>query len=104
MLIDNNVFYPGKVKYNSFNIDFGKPFIEQSEELNEDLIQVEFDGNYILDISWYPEGDDKGMIIIQLIHNNDWGNPIIKESVLEAEALLKSITKVMAVMKRDIPT
>ena len=71
MLINNSFFNPGKVNYNKFNIDFNKSFTEQLDELNEDLLQVEFKDNYMLDIGWYPEGDEDGMIIIQLIHNNE---------------------------------
>ena len=104
MLIDNKIFYPGKVNYNSFNIDFDKPLSEQINEFNEDLIQVEYNGHYILDIGWYPECDDNGKIIIQLIHNDDWNNPIIKEGVLEKKTLFNSLNKIMAVIESIIAT
>ena len=99
MLINNNIFYPGKVNYNTFNIDFDKPYIVQLDELNEDLIQVEYNENYLLDIGWHPEGDENGKIIIQLIHNDEWDNPIVKEENAEIESLLKSINRIMAVIE-----
>lgn len=102
MLINDNIFYPGKVNYNTFNIDFNKPFTKQLDELNEDLIQVEYKDNYLLDIGWYPEGDVKGKIIIQLIHNNEWDNPIVREEMTEIEPLLKSINKIMRFIKEKI--
>lgn len=96
MLIKNNCFYPGIVKYNSFNIDFDKPLTSQTNELNEDLIQVEYKNNYILDIGWYPEGDEKGRIIVQLIHNNKWDKPIIKEECFEYETVINVICRIVS--------
>ncbi len=98
MLMSNSIFYPGKVNYNTFNIDFDKPFIAQLDELNEDLIQVEYNENYNLDIGWFPEGDVNGKIIIQLIHNNEWDKPIVKEENLEEEAFFKSINRMLTVI------
>ena len=63
------------------------------------MIQVEYKGNYILDIGWYPEGDEKGKIIIQLIHNNEWDKPIVREETTEIESLLKSINKIMSIIE-----
>ncbi|MCR5630260.1 hypothetical protein [Eubacterium sp.] len=99
MLISNNIFYPGKVNYNTFSIDFNKPFAAQEDELNEDLVQVEYNDNYILDIGWYPEGDINGRIIIQLIHNSEWDNPLVHEKCLDKESLFKSINNIMAIIE-----
>ncbi|MBR6149647.1 MAG: hypothetical protein IKQ25_00045 [Lachnospiraceae bacterium] len=99
MHINNNFFYPGKVKYNTFNIDFDKLFETQVDELNEDLIQVEYDGNYILDIGWYPEGDFNGKILTQLIHNNEWDNPIVHEGNIDKESFFKSVNRIMAIIR-----
>ncbi len=93
MIINNNLFYPGNVKFNTFNIDFDKPFTSQLDELNEDLIQVEYEGGIILDIGWYPEGDEKGLIVIQIIHNNEWDNPLNREEIKEKESFFKGINK-----------
>ncbi|MBQ5561357.1 MAG: hypothetical protein IIT46_16510 [Lachnospiraceae bacterium] len=78
MLINSNPFYSGKVTYKTFNIDFDKPFTAQEDELSEDLVQVEYNRNYIFDIGWYLEGNVNGRIIIQLKHNNEWDNPIVQ--------------------------
>ena len=99
MLLSNNIFYPGKVNYNTFRIDFNKPFEEQEDELNEDLVQVEYNDNYILDIGWYPEGDINGKIIIQLIHNSEWDNPLVCEKCLDKESFFKSINSIMAIIE-----
>ncbi len=99
MLINNELFYPGNVIYNAFNIDFDKPYIAQLTELNEDLIQVEYNDNYLLDIGWYPEGDENGKMIIQLIHINQWDKPIIREEINNIDELFKNINKILAFIK-----
>ena len=100
MLIRDEFFAPGKVVYNTFNIDYAKPFIEQLVELNEDLIQVEYGSEYILDIGWYPEGDENGRIIIQLVHNNKWDKPIVREEQIEKNSLLLSINKIISMVRK----
>lgn len=44
--------------------------------LKEDLLQIEFDNSYLIDVGWYPEFDKNGKFIILLVKNNDWDNPI----------------------------
>ena len=50
-------FKSGKVIYNEFNIDFSKPLKLQIYNLNQDLLQVEYKNNYILDVGWSPDFD-----------------------------------------------
>lgn len=95
MIIDNTIFHPGKVTYNSFSIDFNMPFSSQLDELNEDLIQVEFDKEFLLDIGWHPERDAKGRIIVRLIHGYRWDYPIIKAETIEYDELLNIINNIM---------
>lgn len=55
MLTDED-FIPGKIVLNDFTfIDRIKTLKEQLDYLTEDMIQVEFDNNIVLDIGWYPE-------------------------------------------------
>ena len=102
MLINDMLFYPGKVNYNTFDIDFDKPLIEQLDELNEDLIQVEYKGDYLLDIGWCPERNENGRIIIQLVNAGEWDNPIVREECLDAESLLESIGKIMNIIDKGV--
>lgn len=95
MKISNEFFYPGKVTYNVFNIDFNKPFADQLEELNEDLIQIKYGDDYLLDIGWYPEGNENGKIVIQVIYMFQWEKPIIREEVSSLNALLNCIKKIV---------
>lgn len=89
--LDESVFLPGKVTYNSFDISFDKPFEQQTFSLNEDLVQVEYENGYLIDIGWYPECDPKGELILQLIHDNDWSNPVKKVSIHNVDSLYEEI-------------
>ena len=89
--LGESVFLPGKVTYNSFDISFDKPFEQQTFSLNEDLVQVEYENGYLIDIGWYPECDPKGELILQLIHDNDWSNPVNKVSIHNVDSLYEEI-------------
>ncbi len=96
MVISDKIFYPGKVLYNTFNINFDLPFADQLEELNEDLIQVEYECNYLLDIGWFPEGNENGAVIIQVIHENQWATPVFRSEAADADSLISNIKTIVA--------
>lgn len=72
-------FKSGKITYNEFNIDFRKPFKMQSDSLKEDLLQIEYDKGYIIDLGWYPEFDENGCFVIKVIRNFEWHMPIFEK-------------------------
>lgn len=80
----------GNIKYDNFNIDFAHPLNEQEDKLLEDLLQIEFPNNYLLDVGWYPECEIEGQFILTLIKNFDWQKPIYKYSCVSEEDLKKS--------------
>ena len=47
-------FSPGCVVYDEFTIDDGREGIEHVDRLSEDLLQVKFPGDVLLDLGWYP--------------------------------------------------
>lgn len=65
------------------NIDFKKGEIEYIESdlslnnLKEDLLQVHFPNNYVLDVGYYGTTN---AFIIYVIQNQDWQNPVYKVS------------------------
>ena len=65
-------FKSGEIAYNEFNIDFSKPLKEQVYCLNEDLLQVIYDTGYIIDLGWYPEFDENGCFVVNVIQNLEW--------------------------------
>ena len=92
-MIDENVFAPGKIEYNCFSISFEKPFDQQLESLTEDLILVRFEHEYAIDVGWYPELDPNGYLIVQLIKNEDWNNPVEKTTVANLNEMFEAIKR-----------
>ena len=94
------MFYPGKIGYNNFNIDFNRNLETQIDELNEDLVQVIYPQGYLLDIGWYPELDINGKIIIQLIKDYEWEYPKFVWEVYDEEKLIEVIEFVARFIKK----
>lgn len=69
-------FGDGKVIYDNFSIDFGKKFLEQKNNLLEDLLQIEYNDGYLIDLGWYPEFNKNGKLVLKIIYNYDWANPM----------------------------
>ncbi|MDE5778972.1 MAG: hypothetical protein K2I10_10785 [Lachnospiraceae bacterium] len=92
----------GKITYNEFNIDFCVPYSEQVEELLEDLIQIEYENGYLIDLGWYPEYNPQGKFIVQVIKNYDWEKPIYMEQSRDEKQLekifLKAINLIMVIL------
>lgn len=74
--MQDNIFKFGTLIYNEFHINFDIPYSLQIENLNEDLLQVDFAGKYLLDLGWYPESDPDGEFVILLLQDNNWSMPI----------------------------
>lgn len=47
-------FSPGRVVYEEFTMNDEQEWGEQVDNLNEDLLQVEYPGAILLDLGWYP--------------------------------------------------
>ena len=73
------------------SIDFCKPFSEQLDCLTEDLLQVKYPSNFLLDLGWYPEYKPKGSFVIQIIENENWKNPKYKKYCVTQQELKKNI-------------
>lgn len=66
-------------KYIDFEINEDVPLEEQTDLLKEDLLQVIYDNNYIIDIGWYPEFDENGSFRVSVIKEYQWDNPIFQK-------------------------
>lgn len=71
----------GIITYDEFNIDFNIPLQDQIFELDEDLLQIKYSNNIILDVGWYPGFDPLGNFTIYIIKNSDWDYPMYKKVV-----------------------
>lgn len=71
----------GIIIYNEFNIDLNRPPQEQIIELQEDLLQIQYENNVVVDVGWCPELDPSGKFIVNIIKDSDWSHPIYKKAV-----------------------
>lgn len=72
------------------------------ENLREDLLQVVFPENYLLDVGWY--GSVNGFIV-QIIRDGDWGNPVAKtqQDVLNLqEAVMSAVERIEGLINESI--
>ncbi len=61
---------------------------DQLHLLKEDLLQVEsLDGEYLLDVGWYPEFNATGQFIIMIIKKCNWENPILIRKTSDIQSL-----------------
>lgn len=74
-------FSPGQVAYEEFPLTEAKEWVGQLDDLNEDLLQVEFPDNVVLDIGWYPERDPKGQFQVRVIRDLAWDSPLFYAKV-----------------------
>lgn len=97
--MENIDLQSGKITYNQFNIDFNVSYSRQIEELLEDLIQIEYENGYLIDLGWYPEYNPNGKFIVQVIKNYDWEKPIYKEQSRDKKKLKKILLKAINTLK-----
>ena len=69
-----------------------KEIFNQLDELKEDLVQVQYPNNIILDIGWYPEFDINGKFRIVVVHNYNWDIPIYEVFLNDKSKLLQKIS------------
>lgn len=95
--MENVNFKSGKIIFDEFHIDFFRPFSEQLDCLLEDLLQVKFLENCLLDVGWYPEYEEDGAFVIQVIKDQNWELPIYKKKCKEKNEFLQDIIKTIEI-------
>ncbi|MDR0229958.1 MAG: hypothetical protein LBI72_12985 [Flavobacteriaceae bacterium] len=92
--------YKGTITFNSLtHLDFGLATVEVIDWLKEDLLQVEFDNNQLLDIGWYPEFNIDGHFTVQLIADYNWETPLFKENCCTFKSLEDTVIKALNYLK-----
>lgn len=86
----------GKIVFNDFpdNVEFNTP--EAYEELKEDLIQIVYSDQFIIDVGWYPSFQENGKFTLYLIQNNDWERPVFKKRTRSVKVVMKTIEEYAA--------
>lgn len=79
----------------SWDLDFldqTKPLPEQSDGLIEDLAQVQYPGEVLLDVGWYPEFSETGKFAITVVRKSNWDEPLAAYSVATMDGLYFSLS------------
>lgn len=63
----------------------------ESSELEEDMLQVDYPNNYILDVGWY-----KDKFIIYIIRDYEWEVPVVKYITNNEDTLNKLLKDAIA--------
>lgn len=93
----------GKIRYNDLiKIDFEVDILESIEELKEDLLQIEYENNIIIDLGWYPSFDLNGSFQLQIVKDSDWFVPIYKKESTEWKQLFKDLEEVIIICNREL--
>ena len=73
-------FGRGRVTFYVLVTDDTQPLGCERIQLTEDLIQVVYDHDVVLDVGWYGESfeDESGCFYVKLIKNADWQRPLVK--------------------------
>ncbi|MCW6111094.1 hypothetical protein [Clostridium sporogenes] len=74
-------------KYIDFDVNKDIPLEEQIDLLKEDLLQVSYDNDYIIDMGWYPEFDEEGNFRVSVIKDYQWDNPILQKNCRDLNLL-----------------
>ncbi|MDC5077355.1 hypothetical protein OHW40_03010 [Acinetobacter baumannii] len=60
-------------------------------DLSEDLLQISFNNNKILNVGWYPDLEVGGFFKIVVIKDMNWESPIIEKECRDISSLKENI-------------
>ena len=92
-------FSPGIVTFNDYDISIEDEINENNNNLTEDMLQVEFENNIILDVGWYS---GIKCFIVFVIKNYDWEKPLLR---LESNSYIElkiSLDKAMIFIRKNL--
>lgn len=98
--MQNINFGQGKVVLNDLDLKENKSFEEQVWSLKEDILQVEYGQDYVLDLGFYPEFDiEKGIFILVIIKSQYWNEPIFEKSTRSIKQLYTYLNEAINILK-----
>lgn len=65
-------------------------------DLSEDLLQISFNNNKILDVGWYPDLEVDGFFKIVVIKDMNWESPIIEKECRDISSLKENISIIIS--------
>lgn len=95
MLFKEYNFTPGIITFNDYDILAN----EENYNLTEDMLQVEFKNNIILDVGWYSGAK---CFIVFVIKEYDWEKPMLRLEAHSYIELKNSLDKAMSLINDNI--
>ena len=71
-----NEIEPGLIVFNNLGLDFTRAIDHQIDRLKEDLLQIEFPREILLDLGWYPSVDLEGGFQLRIVKSHNWDEPL----------------------------
>lgn len=78
-----------------------KPLADQIDDLKEDLAQVRYAGDVVLDIGWYPEFSEEGEFVVRVVRESHWDEPLFLEAHKTVDGLLKCLKEAILAAKNN---
>ena len=102
-LFENINYGKGVVSiYNELRLTSDLQLEDQLDSLTEDLVQIIYDNNYIIDLGWYPEYEANGCFSIYIIKDNDWDNPVNQISCRDIDELEGHLTEAISFIQSKL--
>ncbi|MBE6088438.1 MAG: hypothetical protein E7206_10430 [Clostridium beijerinckii] len=92
MLFKEYNFKSGRVNFNNYDISPKDELIEENDNLTEDMLQIEFKNDTLLDVGWYLS---IGCFIVFVIQNCDWDKPLLRLEAHSYSELKSSLDRAM---------
>lgn len=92
MLFKEFNFKSGRITFNNYDISPNDELIAENNNLTEDMLQVEFKNDLVLDVGWYS-----GIycFLVFVIQKRDWENPLLRLEAYSYLELESSLSRAM---------
>ena len=102
-MINDLDFFSGEITHNDLKLlDENIPLKNQVDVLKEDLLQVNYNDKYIIDVGWYPEFDENGNFKVYVIEHLDWSTPKIVKKSKTIDRLISDLIECISYVKSKI--
>ena len=89
----------GKITCLEEDLSAADSLASQIALLREDLLQVEYKaGAYVLDVGWYPSGDETGAFGIVIVENGDWESPLYRWHTRDRDTLKTTLEEAVTIL------
>lgn len=97
-MFENYSFDPGTVTYNPYRLS--PDDMTDIKWLSEDMLQVHYPENYVLDVGWYGRAATlKGVFRIYIVQDGKWEVPLYSEEYRSVSDLYEGIDIAIAKMR-----